>query len=60
MAVKKGAVTKEQIAARFANKFGIARKTATSIIDGYAALAISETKKKGGVYPSRDRQIGDG
>lgn len=51
MAVKKGAVTKEQIAARFANKFGIARKTATSIIDGYAALAISETKKKGVFIP---------
>jgi DNA-binding protein HU-beta len=47
MAVKKGIMTKGQIVSYFANKFEITRKTAASIIDEYAALAISETKKKG-------------
>ena len=47
MANPKKPMTKGQIAAHFAEKFDLSRKTASSIIDEYAALAASETKKKG-------------
>ena len=40
-------MTKGQIVAHFAEKFEISKKTAASIIEEYAALAIAETKKKG-------------
>ena len=46
MAQKK-LMAKGQIVTYFAVKFEISKKAAASIIDEYAALAITETKKKG-------------
>jgi len=46
MAAKKP-ITKNQVVAHFAEKFELSKKTAASIIDGMAALAIAETKKTG-------------
>ena len=47
MAAAKKVLTKGQVVSHFANKFEISKKTAASIIEEYAALAIAETKKKG-------------
>ncbi len=47
MAVAKKVLTKGQVVSYFAEKFEISKKTATSIIEEYAVLAIAETKKKG-------------
>jgi len=47
MAVQKKLMAKGQIVTHFAEKFEISKKAATSIIDEYAALATTETKKKG-------------
>jgi len=47
MAAQKRVLTKGQIVAHFAEKFEVSKKAAASIIDEYAALAISETRKKG-------------
>ncbi len=47
MAIQKKLMTKGQIVTQLAGKFDISKKTAASIIDEYAALAIAETKKKG-------------
>jgi len=44
---QKTLMTKGQIVTELAGKFELSKKTAASIIDEYAALAISETKKKG-------------
>lgn len=46
MAAKKP-MTKGQIINHFAEKFDLSKKTALSIVDEMAALAISETKKIG-------------
>ena len=46
MAAKKP-ITKNQVVAHFAEKFELSKKTAASIIDEMAALAIAETKKTG-------------
>ena len=40
-------ITKSQIVAHFAGKFELSKKTASAIINGVAALAVSETKKTG-------------
>jgi len=40
-------MTKGQVVTHFAGKFEISKKAAGSIIDEYATLAITETKKKG-------------
>jgi nucleoid DNA-binding protein len=40
-------VTKSQIISHFAEKFEIAKKMASAIIEEVAALAVSETKKTG-------------
>ncbi len=40
-------MTKRQIITHFAQKFDLSKKTALSIIDEMAALAITETKKIG-------------
>ena len=40
-------LTKSQIAAHFAVKFDISKKTAAAFVEEVAALAISETKKSG-------------
>ena len=47
MAAQKKVLTKGQIVAHFAGQFELSKKAAASIIDEYAALAMSETKKKG-------------
>ena len=47
MAAAKKVLTKGQVVSYFAEKFEISKKTAASIIEEYAALAIAETKKKG-------------
>ena len=47
MASAKKVLTKGQVVSHFAEKFGISKKTAASIIEEYATLAIAETKKKG-------------
>ena len=49
MAIAKSdkALTKSQIAAHFAEKFSLTRKQAGEMIDEFASLAYSETKKKG-------------
>ena len=47
MAVQKKLMTKGQIVAYFAGKFEVSKRAAAAVIDEYAALAISETKKKG-------------
>jgi len=40
-------LTKSQVAAHFAEKFDISKKTAAEFVEEVAALAISETKKSG-------------
>jgi DNA-binding protein HU-beta len=47
MATAKKPLTKSQVVAHFAEKFGIAKKTAATILDEVAAFAITETKKVG-------------
>ncbi len=47
MAAQKKLLTKGQIVTHFSEKFGISKKSAASLIDEYAALAIAETKRKG-------------
>ena len=47
MADQKKVLTKGQIVSHFAEKFEIPKKAAACMIDEYAALAITETKKKG-------------
>ena len=40
-------MTKSQIVSHFAKKFELTKKTSAMIIEEVAALAVSETKKKG-------------
>jgi DNA-binding protein HU-beta len=40
-------MTKSQLAAHFADKFGISKKTATAFLDEVANVAITQTKKAG-------------
>jgi DNA-binding protein HU-beta len=47
MPASKKPITKSQIVAYFAEKFELSKKTASSIIDEMAMLAIGETKKAG-------------
>jgi DNA-binding protein HU-beta len=47
MAAAKKVLTKGQVVSYFAEKFEISKKTAASVIEEYAALAIAETKKRG-------------
>ena len=47
MPAGKKVLTKGQVVSYFAEKFEISKKTAASIIEEYAVLAIAETKKKG-------------
>ena len=47
MADGKKVKTKGQIVSHFAEKFEIPKKTAASMLDEYASLAVAETKKKG-------------
>jgi DNA-binding protein HU-beta len=47
MAEPKQQMTKTQIAAHFAEKFELPKKTATAILEELAALAAAETKKVG-------------
>ena len=47
MAAAKKVLTKGQVVSHFAEKFEISKKTAASIIEEYAALAIAETKEQG-------------
>src|SRR4030042_3185199 len=46
MAEKKP-LTKSQIVTHFANKFDVSKKTAGTIVEEVAALAVAETKKTG-------------
>ena len=58
MAAQKKVMTKRQIVTHFAEKFEISKKTAATMIEEYAALAIAETKKKGGfVLPGIGRSV---
>ncbi len=45
MAVK--LMTKSQLASHFADKFGISKKSANDVIDEYASVAVTQTKKVG-------------
>jgi DNA-binding protein HU-beta len=57
MAAKK-VLTKGQVVIYFADKFEISKKVATSIIEEYAALAITETKKKGAfLFPGIGKSV---
>ena len=47
MAADKKVLTKGQVVSHFAEEFEVSKKTAASIIEEYAVLAIAETKKKG-------------
>jgi len=47
MAAAKKVLTKGQVVSDFAEKFEISKKTAASMVEEFAALAIAETKKKG-------------
>ena len=47
MATSKKPITKNQIITHFAEKFELSKKSASSIIDEMAMLAIGETKKAG-------------
>jgi DNA-binding protein HU-beta len=40
-------MTKAQVVSHFAEKFEISKKTAASVVDEVAALAIAETKRTG-------------
>lgn len=56
--VQKKLMAKGQIVTHFAEKFEISKKSAASIIDEYAALAIAETKKKGAfVFPGIGKSV---
>ncbi len=46
MATKK-TLTKSQIVSHFAKKFDLSKKTAATIVEEVAALAVAETKKAG-------------
>jgi len=57
MAIRK-LLTKAQFVTHFAEKFEISKRTAASIIDEYAAMAVGETKKKGTfVLPGIGRSV---
>jgi DNA-binding protein HU-beta len=57
MAEKK-LLTKGQIVGKIAEKFELSKKAAAAIIDEYAAMAVSETKKKGAfVLPGIGRSV---
>ncbi len=47
MAASKKPITKSQVVAYFSKKFELSKKSASSIIDEMAMLAIAETKKAG-------------
>jgi DNA-binding protein HU-beta len=47
MPASKKPITKSQIIVHFAKKFELSKKSASSIIDEMAMLAIAETKKAG-------------
>jgi DNA-binding protein HU-beta len=47
MPASKKPFTKSQVTSHFAEKFELSKKTAASIIEEVAALAIAETKKSG-------------
>jgi len=47
MPTSKKPITKNQIVTHFAEKFELSKKTASSIIDEMAALAVAEAKKAG-------------
>jgi DNA-binding protein HU-beta len=58
MAAQKKVMTKGQIVTHLAGKFEISKKAAASIIDEYACLAITETKKKGAfVLPGLGKSV---
>ena len=58
MAAQKKLLTKGQVVTYFAGKFEISKRTAASIVEEYAALAIAETKKKGAfVLPGIGRSV---
>ena len=58
MAAQKKVMTKGQIVSHFAGKFEVSKKAAASMIDEYAALAMSETKKKGAfVLPGISKSV---
>jgi DNA-binding protein HU-beta len=46
MAGKK-VMTKAQVVAHFADKFGVPKKQAASMVDEFAILAVAQTKKSG-------------
>ncbi len=51
-------LTKGQVVSHFAKKFEISKKAVASMIEEFAALAISETKKKGAfVLPGIGKSI---
>ncbi len=43
----KKAMTKAQVVGHFAEKFSLARKQASAIVDEFASLAVNQTKKQG-------------
>ena len=47
MAAAKKVLTKGQLVSHFAEKFALTKKVAGEIVDEMAAVAITETKKKG-------------
>jgi DNA-binding protein HU-beta len=47
MAAPKKALTKSQIVAHFAEKFDLSKKSAATILEEAATLAVAETKKAG-------------
>jgi DNA-binding protein HU-beta len=47
MATTKKTMTKAQIVGHFADTFELPKKTAASIVDEFASLAISQTQKAG-------------
>ncbi len=44
---EKRVLTKGQIVTHFAQKFDVPKRTASSMIEEYASLAMAETRKKG-------------
>ncbi len=48
MAGAKKVSTKGQLVSHFAEKFALTMKVAAEVVDEMAALAVTETKKKGG------------
>ena len=58
MAAQKKLLTKGQIVTHFAEKFEISKKAVATMIDEFAALAIAETRKKGGfILPGIGRSV---